>query len=185
MKQNQLSKKLRGGSLYMTVVVSIITYASITLTNIFSCYAESYHHYSEKTSRRRSFLRYQEESTVIPKISRRASNKCSLDQNGFYGTVDTSSDIYQVQYLYQVSVVVGTTTTQLNNEIIQQLDDAITTAVLPQFFVCSGRRRILQESTVTAISSMPVDTYIFSGCKCVENSIAIANVIETSRLQTH
>jgi hypothetical protein len=168
MQQYQLSKRFRRRCLSVSGVVSILACASITLTNDSSCHAKSYHRYSNNNSRRglqgNTFLRYPEE-TVVHQFSRQAAGVCTLDQNGFFGTVDTSSDIYEVQYLYQVSVVAGTTTTQLNDEIIQPLDDAITTAVLPQFFVCSGRRRSLQTSTVTAISSMPVDTYILSGCK--------------------
>lgn len=138
-------------------VVSFITYASISLTTTDpTCYAESFHRYPEKNRRLQGNLFLRE--------SRQAAADCTLDQNGFFGTVESGSDIHEVQYLYQVSVVPGTTTTQLNNEIIQPLDEAITTALLPQFFVCD-RRRTLQESTITAISSMPVDTYIFSGCK--------------------
>jgi hypothetical protein len=98
---------------------------------------------------------------------------CQLNANGLYGDAATAGDVYTVQYLYQTSVVAGTSTSQLNDIVIPALDRAITTAVLPTFFDCSGsnrRRRRLQEGTVVAISAIPVDTFVLSGCKYNNNN---------------
>jgi hypothetical protein len=99
--------------------------------------------------------------------TRQAVNTCQLNDNGLYGTADALSGVYTVQYLYQTSVRAGTTMIELENSVIQNVDKAITTAILPSFFDCDSgvRRRRLQGGTVGAISSQPIDTFISSGCK--------------------
>jgi hypothetical protein len=99
--------------------------------------------------------------------TRQSVNTCQLNENGLYGTADALSDVYTVQYLYQTSVRAGTTMIELENSVIQNVDKAITTAILPSFFDCDNgvRRRRLQGGTVGAISSKPIDTFISSGCK--------------------
>lgn len=110
-----------------------------------------------------------ETSLVDGSPRQQATGGCQLNENGLYGTIEGGGDVYEVKYNYQTSVVAGTTITQLGNLVIQELDYAITTALLPNFFDCSGtvRRRQLQEGTVSAISANPIDTFIFSGCKCI------------------
>lgn len=106
-------------------------------------------------------------------FGRQATNAgCQLNANGLYGDAEAVGDVYTVQYLYQTSVVAGTSITQLNSIVIPALDKAIATSILPRFFDCSGgsnRRRHLQEGTMNAISSMPVDTFILSGCKFIKH----------------
>lgn len=109
---------------------------------------------------------------LLTVVSRLTSERCQLDANGLYGNAvaatDGTSQVYTVQYLYQTSVVSGTTTAQLNSIVIPALDRAVPTAILPTFFSnCKGinRRRRLQTGTVEAISAMPVDTFILSGRK--------------------
>jgi hypothetical protein len=102
--------------------------------------------------------------------TRQAVNTCQLNENGLYGTADALSDVYTIQYLYQTSVRAGTTMIELENSVIQNVDNAITTAILPSFFDCDNgvRRRRLQGGTVGAISSKPIDTFISFGCKYSE-----------------
>jgi hypothetical protein len=147
-------------------VIATVVIACASRTKSLLCYAVPSNHYIKVHIPRlqeNSFVPY---GTDTKRFGRQLVGDCVLNDIGLYGTIDTTSDVYEVQYLYQVSVLAGTSRTQLNNEIIQQLDAAITTAVLPRFFACTNsRRRYLQSGTVTAISSMPVDTYILSGCK--------------------
>jgi hypothetical protein len=114
----------------------------------------------------------QDHSDAANALSRQSQvSSCVLNANGYYGTIDTTSDIYDIQYLYQVSVVSGTTESQLSTDIIRPLDFAITTAILPKFFDCSRRRRVQERllqnnGTIFAITSTPIDTYIASDrCK--------------------
>jgi hypothetical protein len=115
-----------------------------------------------------------EQSTTISGRQSIIATDCVLNGNGLYGTIDGTATtyIYSIKYLYQVTVVSGTTETQLSNDIIRPLDAAITTAILPTFFDCDGdsNNRFLQAFdsssgvVVTAISLTPVDTYVLSGC---------------------
>jgi hypothetical protein len=113
----------------------------------------------------------------IQQSSGRQSNtdNCELNSYGVYGTIDTSETssiniIYSIEYLYQVSVIVGTTTTQFSSDILRPLDGVITTAIIPSFFPNCKTNRLLQTAgnngaIITAISSTPVDTYVPTGCK--------------------
>ena len=104
------------------------------------------------------------------------TSDCVLNSYGVYGTIDmsetsTTNNIYNIEYLYQVSVTSGTTTTQFTSDIIRPLDSVITTAILPSFFPNCQNKRFLQAVdssgvNITAISSTPVDSYVPSGCKC-------------------
>jgi hypothetical protein len=102
---------------------------------------------------------------------------CVLNSYGIYGSIDTSNtatinEIYNIEYLYQVSVTIGTTDTQLSSDIILPIDRVITTAIIPSFFPNCNNNRLLQAvnntssgAIITAISSTPIDTYVPSGRK--------------------
>jgi hypothetical protein len=97
------------------------------------------------------------------------SNICQLNDQGIYGdTSDPSSTQTIVSYLYQVSVAQGTSTSVVTNRVIPEVDRAITTAMLPSFFDCSGnqRRRIQENRTVLAFSSQPIDGFVASKFHC-------------------
>lgn len=105
---------------------------------------------------------------------------CQLNNNGFFGQPIGIS--YEIQYLYQTTVINGTSSTTIVNDIAPALDRQITTATIPYLFSqCSNttRRRLLQqiitiiqsrnlqstEPRINAISSLPQDQFILSGCK--------------------
>jgi hypothetical protein len=95
------------------------------------------------------------------------NNNCQLDDQGFYGDASDPSGIATVvDYLYQVSVAQGTSITTLTSSVIPEVDRAITTAMLPSFFDCTGnqRRRIQEQdgAGVVALSSQPVDGFVAS-----------------------
>jgi hypothetical protein len=111
-------------------------------------------------------------------MGRTIYSACKLNAQGLYGNqeaaADRTNDVYIIDYFYQVSVVQGTSTTQLRNAIEPELDIAITTAILPRFFNCDVNGRKLNESrdrwlqdggVVEAISSLPQDILVLSGCK--------------------
>jgi len=107
-----------------------------------------------------------------------ATTVCALNDNGLYGAdavgADAEQQVKVVSYLYQISVVPGTSL--LDGTILEELDAAIPTAVLPLLFpnncaVAGGesRRRHLQDNggggTVQAVSQMPDDELVMDGCK--------------------
>ena len=114
------------------------------------------------------------------------TDDCVLNSYGIYGTIDTSNtatinEIYNIEYLYQVSVTIGTTNSQLSTDIILPIDSVITTTIIPSFFPsCNSINRFLQATNnsssssssgaiITAISSTPVDTYVPSGRRSYMN----------------
>lgn len=101
------------------------------------------------------------------------SEDCMLNSYGVYGSIPTSDTatlnvIYNIEYLYQVSVTVGTV---FSGDILRPIDGVITTEIIPFFFPNCNNNRFLQvtsnnsssEAIITAISSTPVDTYVPSG----------------------
>ena len=86
--------------------------------------------------------------------SRQAAGDCVLPESGFYGTA--TSDLAIVSYLYQATLLPGTSLTQLSSVVVPALDRGIAEGILPSFFPCFGRRR-LQSSGVTGISSQGQD----------------------------
>ena len=96
---------------------------------------------------------------------------CILNSYGVYGTIDTFetstiSIIYNIEYLYQVSVTIGT---QFSSDILRPIDSVITTEIIPSFFPNCTNNQFSQTTEnngaiITAISSTPVDTYVASGC---------------------
>ena len=117
-----------------------------------------------------------------------ASN-CTLNANGFFG--QPTGQVYEIQYIYQTTVVSGTSPTEVLNNIAPALDIAIPNSTIPYLFPqCNNnsnginnqttanntttrsrlllRNRRLQSTTPTidAISSLPEDQFIMSGCKC-------------------
>jgi hypothetical protein len=134
---------------------------------------ESDHNNKKSNTKQRRLLTQQSS-----RQSDASSTSCVLNSYGIYGLIDTSntatiSEIYNIEYLYQVSVTIGTTDTQLSSDIILPIDSVITTAILPSFFPNCNTNRFLQQAVntassganITAISSTPVDTYVPTGCK--------------------
>ena len=105
---------------------------------------------------------------------------CALNDNGLYGedAVGGAAEQQQVKvvsYLYQISVVPGTSASLLDGTILEELDAAIPTAILPLLFpndcaFSGGGRRHLQDNnngggTMLAVSQMPDDELVMDGCK--------------------
>jgi len=147
------------------------------------------HPANEKRRRRRR--RAQDDGDGVPTLDDLLVNAidgttpklCTLKDNGLYGDPIGGNNVAVVEYLYQLSVVPGTTASQLKAVILPELDAAIPTAVLPVFFPaeCSSsttainngggaarrqrHQRQLQGGTVQAISMMPEDELVMNGCK--------------------
>lgn len=94
---------------------------------------------------------------------------CSLNENGFYGSPTGGNNVATATYLYQISVVSGTTKSELEDVVLSELDRAFPTSVLPVFFPeCNSNnaglaRRQLQstdERRALAISMMPTDNLV-------------------------
>lgn len=158
--------------------ILFFSFGTILLLTIIikNCYANNHNRYSQKF---RKTYRRQVQENVFQKndVGTDASSRqtaCTLNVNGYYGTIELTSDVYDIQYLYQVSVVAGTTEVQLRDDIILPLETVTTTAILPTFFSeCNNNRRYNKRSlqngagVITAISSTPDDTIVMSGCKYI------------------
>jgi len=87
---------------------------------------------------------------------------CELTPSGFYGSIVGTPRT--VNFLYQATIVAGTSETAVKNDILETLDRQIVVGLLPYFFDCNGRRRQLQtngassDGTITAISTQQMDT---------------------------
>jgi hypothetical protein len=110
-----------------------------------------------------------------------SSSLCLLNDKGLFGDANTArnsgAQAFELQYLYQLYLAPGTTTTTttlLNNDVAVDVDRAIVTAILPNFFDCretSTRRkrllllrhnRALQDGggTIESISALPIDLLV-------------------------
>ena len=114
---------------------------------------------------------------------------CFLNENGFYGSPAGGNIVATASYLYQVSVVPGTTKSELEDVILPELERAFPTAVLPVFFPeCNSNnnsinaghaRRQLQSSNerrVLAISMMPPDSLVMEGQSKLRASISLGRL---------
>jgi hypothetical protein len=123
-------------------------------------------------------------SVVVVKQQQQGSSlSCLLNDKGLFGDANTArnsgAQAFELQYLYQLYLAPGTTTTTLNNEVALDVDRAIVTAILPNFFDCretsTRRRRLLllrhnralQDSgggggggTIESISALPIDLLV-------------------------
>ena len=95
---------------------------------------------------------------------------CYLNENGLFGDAEAAAmngaKLYMIDYIYQLSVVEGTTTSELSNIVIPAVDTAVATGILPFFFDCGPDERLrhLQQSgTIDSLSSRPVDTLVMGG----------------------
>jgi hypothetical protein len=110
-----------------------------------------------------------------------SSLSCLLNDKGLFGDANAArnsgAQAFELQYLYQLYLAPGTTTTTLlNSEVALDVDRAIVTAILPNFFDCrdetsTRRRRLLllrhnralQDSggaTIESISALPIDLLV-------------------------
>jgi hypothetical protein len=99
-------------------------------------------------------------------------NLCQLNDKGLYTTnpeelTNGENELTEVNYNYQTSIVAGTSFSVINNDVIPDVDRAITTAILPSLFpaACSGSstRRQIQEgagATLVAISAQRADQVV-------------------------
>lgn len=118
------------------------------------------------------------------KSSDRPGN-CQLTDEGLYGDIGEAEQggarAYTIDYLYQTSVIVGTSSAEMRRVVIPLIDRSIAESLLPLFFKCDGsRRRRLQHGTIAALSSLPLDTFLLRGRKCSHNSISSMAVLSRS-----
>lgn len=133
---------------------------------------------SQQQQERRQRRRTQNTPTVDELLDSAIASEtpCTLNENGFYGNPTGGNIVATANYLYQISVVPGTTTSQLQDVVLPELDRALPTAVLPVFFpecnsntinIFGGQsRRQLQsanERRILAISMMPTDVLVVDG----------------------
>jgi hypothetical protein len=109
-----------------------------------------------------------EDELAIVRTPRQAASDCQLNAQGFFGVPE--GEVFVVDFLYQTTVVAGTTKTEMNSDVAPALDVAIPQALLPQLFDDCGRRRRrhLQEGTpraINAVSSLQADTFVLAGRK--------------------
>jgi hypothetical protein len=116
---------------------------------------------------------------VAAKQQQQGSSLCSLNDKGLFGDANAARNsgarAFDLQYLYQLYLAPGTAT--LNNEVLAlDVDRAIVTAILPDFFDCREsstrlRRMLLRQNralqgsnggggTIESISALPVDLLV-------------------------
>ncbi len=102
----------------------------------------------------------------------RTPGDCFLNENGLFGDAEAAAmngaKLYVIDYIYQLSVVEGTTTSELSNIVTPAVDTAVASGILPFFFDCGPderRRRLQQSGTIDSLSSRPVDTVVMGGRK--------------------
>jgi hypothetical protein len=96
-------------------------------------------------------------STVIP--------DCTLDENGFYG--DYWGFSAELDFYYEVSVNPGTKSSEVQDEIVPEVEKALVLKVLPYLFraTCGNgtQQRMLQVHSVRGVSVLPSDLIMDSG----------------------
>jgi hypothetical protein len=91
--------------------------------------------------------------------------ECAVDVTGFYG--DATAPPSELDFFYQVEVVVGTTAGDLETEILDKLERSIINRILPTLFSdeCARRIRIRRrlQTTVSGISTQVADQVLEGG----------------------
>lgn len=95
---------------------------------------------------------------------------CVLNEQGLFGK--TAENVYEIKFLYQIYVNSSTLLSVIRADIMESLDRAVATQMLPNFFDCTRQiRRGLQDSsrtgTVIGLSSLRPDELVV-GCKCFD-----------------
>ena len=91
-----------------------------------------------------------------------APDSCELDGAGFYG--EPTGDVYEIEYLYQVTVSNGTTPATVKDDVTPALDVAVIAESLKFLFpVCrsgNGRKdRVLQQEVFNGVSTQQPDEF--------------------------
>ena len=104
-------------------------------------------------------------------VQQQQQSSCKLNEGGLYGEPSDSTTVYEVEFLYQIHVMAGTSEAVLRGRVMPTLEMVATEQLLPAFFDCnndnnSRQRRFLQTGVIEAVSSRPVDEIVLRGRKC-------------------
>ena len=96
-----------------------------------------------------------ERNVVPPRPSNifREDPRCKLSDSGFYGQFNQNPR--SVNFLYQVNVIDGVTTVDIQQDLGPMINREIVQGILPQLFPedCAGRRRNLREITTRKLQN--------------------------------
>ena len=105
------------------------------------------------------------ESLSLPSYTNISIPECTLDENGFYG--DYWGFSAELVFYYEVSVNPGTKSSEVQDEILPEVEKALVRKLLPDLFrgTCGNgtQQRTLQANNLRGVSVLPSDLIMDSG----------------------